>query len=50
MAFAAAQLETQQELADSLSSLKQKELATVSAALRILNMAFSEGSAGVNIH
>jgi DNA-binding MarR family transcriptional regulator len=44
-----ARLETQQQLAQNLSSLTQKELNVVSAALRVLNLAFSRGGAGVNI-
>ena len=44
-----ARLETQQQLAQNLSSLNQKELDIVSAALRVLNLAFSRGGAGVNI-
>ena len=43
-ALAAARLETQQQLAENLGSLKQKEIATVSTALNILNKAFSGGS------
>ena len=44
-----ARLETQQQLAQNLSSLTQKELDIVSDALRVLNLAFSRGGAGVNI-
>lgn len=49
-ALAVARLETQRQLDEVLSSLKQEELATVSAALRILNTVFSGGGAGVDIH
>ena|ERR1035437_1587280 len=49
-ALATARLETQQQLAESLSSLTQKELSAVSTALSILNMAFSGGSTGGSIH
>lgn len=45
-----ARLETRQQLEESLKSLTQEELVTVSAALRILNKVFSGGSAGVDIH
>ena len=48
-AFATARLETQQQLAGSLSSLTQAEITAVSAALDILNKAFTGGGAGVNI-
>jgi DNA-binding MarR family transcriptional regulator len=48
-ALDAARLETQQQLAESLSSLSPRKLSAVSAALRILNKAFSGGSPGVNI-
>ncbi len=44
-----ARLETRQKLAENLSSLSQKELSTVLAALRILSLAFSGGSTGVSI-
>ncbi|MDO8687257.1 MAG: MarR family winged helix-turn-helix transcriptional regulator [Dehalococcoidales bacterium] len=49
-ALAVARLETQRQLDEVLSSLKQDELATVSAALRILNTVFAGGSTGVDIH
>ena len=48
-ALSVAHLETRQHLADGLSPLTTKELATVSAALQILNAAFSGGSAIVDI-
>lgn len=48
-ALAKARLETQQKLMEYLNSLTPEELATVSAALRVLNSAFSGGGAGVGI-
>jgi DNA-binding MarR family transcriptional regulator len=44
-----ARLETRQRFADSLKSLSREELATVSAALRILSRAFSQGSDDGNV-
>lgn len=48
-ALAKARLETQQQLAESLKSLTQEELFTISAALHILNSVFSGGGTGVGI-
>ncbi len=48
-ALTTARLETQQQLAESLSSLTQKELTVVSAALRVLSSAFSGGGKGVDL-
>jgi DNA-binding MarR family transcriptional regulator len=39
-----ARLETQQKLADSLSSVDPADLAVISAALQVLSQAFSEGN------
>ncbi len=49
-ALATARMETQKQMAESLSSLSKKELSAVSAALRILGTAFSGGSSGGSIH
>ncbi len=48
-ALAKARLETRQKLMENLNSLTPEELATVTAALRILSSAFSGGGTGVNI-
>jgi len=48
-ALAKARLETQQKLMEYLNSLTPEELATVSAALRVLSSAFSGGGAVVGI-
>ncbi|MBI4216487.1 MAG: MarR family transcriptional regulator [Chloroflexi bacterium] len=48
-AFALARLETHQQLAEGLRSLSKEELATVSAALRVLGGAFSQGGADVSV-
>jgi DNA-binding MarR family transcriptional regulator len=48
-AFATARSETQQQLAESLSSLSQVELSAISDALRMLNKAFSGGSVIVDL-
>ncbi len=50
-ALASARMETLQQVAQSLESLSEEELATVSAALRILNRAFSAFSrGGADVH
>jgi DNA-binding MarR family transcriptional regulator len=48
-ALTTARLETGLQLAESLSSLTREELSVVSAALRILNLAFAGGDPGVNL-
>jgi len=48
-ALALAQLETRQQVAESLHALSQEELATVCAALRILARAFSKDGIDVNV-
>jgi DNA-binding MarR family transcriptional regulator len=48
-AFATARFETQQQLAENLSSLTQAELSTLLAGLEVLGTAFTGGSAGVNL-
>jgi DNA-binding MarR family transcriptional regulator len=48
-ALAAARLETQQQLAESLSSLSGEELSLIYSGLRILARAFNGGDASVNI-
>jgi len=47
--LAKARIETQQQLAEVLGSLTQDELASLSAALRILNRVFVGGRSDVNI-
>ncbi len=44
-----ARLEAREQLSESLKLLSQEELATVSAALRVLGLAFTRGSADVNV-
>jgi len=48
-ALAKARLETRRQLADSLRSLPAKDLATLSAGLRMLRRAFVEGGTDVNV-
>ncbi len=48
-ALAKARLETRRQLADSLRSLPTKDLATLSAGLRMLRQAFVEGGTNVNV-
>jgi DNA-binding MarR family transcriptional regulator len=48
-ALAVARMATRQQLAESLSSLNQKELSAISDVLHILNTVFSGVSADVNI-
>jgi len=48
-ALALARLETHEQLAESLEPLSQEELATVSAALRILGRNFSQGGVDGNV-
>ncbi|MSQ21726.1 MAG: MarR family transcriptional regulator [Dehalococcoidia bacterium] len=44
-----ARLEAREQLSESLKLLSQQELATIYAALRVLEVAFTQGSADVNI-
>jgi DNA-binding MarR family transcriptional regulator len=48
-ALAQARLGTQQQLAENLSSLTQEELRIVTAGLKVLSSAFSQGGPGVSI-
>ncbi len=48
-AFTTARLETQQQLAQNLSSLTGAELSTLSKGLQVLSKAFVGGAAGVNL-
>ena len=48
-ALALARQETHQQLAENLQALSTEELATVSAALRILDQAFTQGGADVHL-
>lgn len=49
-ALALARLETARNIEEGLKSLSKEELATVSAALRILGKTLAQGGIGVNIH
>ena len=49
VALALARLETARQMEESLESLSPQELATVSAALRILGRTFGQGGVDVNV-